>query len=298
MHIVVAGASGFVGQALVPALRQAGHRVDRLVRRPIHATDEITWDPTTGQLAAEAFAAVDAVINLSGENIAGGRWTQRRRAALQRSRLDATRTLVNALARSTPQRRVLLNASATGYYGSRGDELLDERSAAGAGFLAELCRAWESEALLAERSGVRVACLRLGMVLGQGGGALAKLVPLFRLGLGGRLGAGNQWMSWVALDDVVDILVRAVTDERYRGAINVVSPEPVTNRHFTAALAETLHRPATLPVPAFPLRMAFGQMADEALLASARVIPARLVELQYDFKYPSLDAALRAACRS
>jgi uncharacterized protein (TIGR01777 family) len=295
MKIVIAGASGFVGRALVAALRGAGHDVRPLVRRAPRTPDEIAWDPAAGKCELTPMAASDAVINLAGENIADGRWTVARRELILRSRVDATRTLVSTLKHLPPKPRVLLSASAAGFYGDRGDEVLDETSAIGHGFLPEVCLAWETHAEGAARLGIRTALLRFGMVLGRDGGALAKMLPLFRCGLGGRLGDGQHWMSWVSMADVVGAVQHVLHDVRCKGPLNIVSPQPVRNAEFAATLGRVLHRPAILPVPAWALRLALGDIAEEALLASERVEPARLVETGYTFRHATLESALRAA---
>ena len=292
MNVVIAGASGFIGEAVVRALRDQEHEVLRLVRRGAERSDEAAWAPAKGQLDPRVVSGVDAVINLAGENIAGGRWSKARRTRLLQSRVEATATLVGAMARAAAKPRVLLNASAVGFYGDRGDEVLTEASAAGDGFLTEVCRAWETEAAKATALGVRTVFLRFGTVLDRDGGALARMLPLFRLGLGGRLGGGRQWMSWVHRDDVVRVIEHALHDERLAGVVNVVSPEPVRNADFTAALGRALRRPTPLPAPAFALHAAFGALADEALLGSTRARPVRLEEHGYRFRFPTLDAAL------
>jgi len=293
MKILVAGASGLVGSALGPALRREGHEVVTLVRRPVRREDEIAWNPTTGELAPAALATTDAIVNLAGENIAAGRWTAARKEALRRSRLDSTRTLVRALARAAPRPRVLVNASAVGFYGDRGDEVLTEDSPVGRGFLPELCAEWETEAQAAESAGARVVRLRLGVVLAREGGALARLLPVFRWGLGGRLGDGRAWMSWIELDDLVRVISAAATDPRFDGAINAVAPGPVTNGEFTAGLGRMLHRPAILPVPRWLLELVYGEMAGATLFASARVMPVRLLAGGFVFRQPDIAAALR-----
>jgi uncharacterized protein len=293
MKILIAGASGLVGSALVPALRREGHEVVTLVRRPVRREDEIAWDPTTGELAPTALARTDAIVNLAGENIAAGRWTTARKEALRGSRLDSTRTLVGAMARADSRLRVLINASAVGFYGDRGDEVLNEDAPAGRGFLPELCAEWETAAQVAEASGARVVRLRLGVVLAREGGALARLLPVFRLGLGGRLGDGRAWMSWIELDDLVRVISAALTDPSLDGAINAVAPGPVTNGEFTAALGRLLHRPAILPVPRRLLELVYGEMAGATLFASARVMPGRLLTSGFAFRQPDIAAALR-----
>jgi uncharacterized protein (TIGR01777 family) len=237
-------------------------------------------------------AAADAVINLAGAGIADGRWTARRRRILRTSRLEPTSALVAAL-RAAPRPRVLVNASAIGYYGDRGDERLTEESAPGSGFLAELCRDWEAAAEAAAEAGTRVVRVRFGVVLAAKSGALPRMLPLLRLGLGGRLGSGRQWMSWIALDDAVGVLRWAIGEESVRGPVNAVAPELVTNATFIAAVARALHRPAFLPVPGPLLAVAHGEMARETLLAGARVEPKRLLAAGYSFAQPGLDGALR-----
>ncbi len=294
MLIVISGASGFVGRAVTAQLRENGHDVRRLVRRAATLPNEISWDPARRALDPAALEGADVVINLAGENIGAGRWTVRRRAAIRSSRINATATLVAAVTQSATRPSVWLNASAIGCYGDRGDEVLTEDSPLGQGFLPEVCRDWETEANRVQASGVRVACLRLGLVLAQEGGALAKMRPVFRLGLGGRLGSGRQWMSWVHRDDVVQVVLRALADDRYAGPINVVAPEAVRNSDFTRALGRAWKRPTALPVPGWALRLAFGDMADATLLASSRVVPAKLSGLGYVFRFGSLESALAA----
>ena len=295
MKIIIAGASGLIGSALVPALRAAGHEVWPLVRRAAQVENEIAWNPATGEIDAARLAGADAIVNLAGENVGAGRWTEARRESILRSRVDATRTLVVSMARLPRKPSVFLSASAIGFYGDRGDEVLTETSAIGHGFLPEVCLAWETHAEGAARAGVRTALLRFGVVLAPGGGALAKMLPLFRLGLGGRLGSGQQWMSWIGLADVVGAVQHALNDDRCAGPMNLVAPGAVTNAEFTTTLARVLRRPAILPAPAWALRLALGRaLADEALLASAHATPKRLHEMGYAFRYPTLEAALRA----
>ena len=292
-HVIIAGASGLLGRSLAPFLETQGHRVSRLVRRPARSAEEVSWNPARGELDAGALEGVDAIINLSGENVGGGRWTNVRREAIFKSRVDATRTLVDAMKRMLRKPEVLVSASAVGIYGDRGDESLTERSELGAGFLPDVCRAWESEAARAREIGVRTVILRLGVVLTPAGGVLAKLLPVFKAGLGGLLGGGHQWMSWIAIDDAVNAIHQAIMASSWDGSWNVVSPEPVTNREFTLALALVLRRPARLAVPAWTLRALLGEMADGTILASGRVYPERLKAAGFDFRQSSLDAALR-----
>lgn len=297
MRIIIAGGSGLIGHALVVALRADGHDVQRLVRRQARAADEVSWDPARHTLDPARLEVADAIVNLAGENLSAGRWTAARRERILRSRVDATGTLVEAVTRIAHRPTVLVSASAVGFYGGRGDETLSERSGIGRGFLPEVCLAWEADAQRAIALGLRVVCLRLGVVLTGEGGALGKMLPLFRLGLGGRLGNGRQWMSWITRDDVIGVVAEALADRRFTGAINTVAPEPVTNAAFTKALGTVLHRPTLVPAPAWALRLAFGEMADAALLASTRAVPDRLEALGYRFKHPHLAEALAAVLR-
>ena len=296
MKFAVAGASGFVGSELVRRLEAEGHEVLRLVRRPVERPGEIAWHPLSGEVEQrELLEGAEGLVNLSGCSLAAGRWTPERKEEILRSRVESTRTLVTVLAHLNHKPRVFLSASAVGYYGSRGEEELTETSAKGEGFLADVCRTWEEEARIAESVGVRAVILRLGLVLGRDGGVLAKLLPLFRSGLGGRLGNGRQWMSWIALDDLVAVLLMGLRDGRLMGPVNAVAPEPVRNAEFTATLARTLGRRAWAPVPSFILRMIFQEMAEEILLASTRVRPQRLLDSGFHFNHPTLKEALQAA---
>jgi len=293
MRFVVSGASGLVGRSLVPFLRSQGHEVVRLVRRKPQAEDELFWNPTTGELDLARLKPIDAVLHLAGESVTGGRWTAARREEIRNSRVLGTRTLVAAMERLRHRPFVLVTASATGFYGDGAARTLCEDDVRGGGFLAEVCEAWEHEAEVARSFGIRVANLRTGLVLTPAGGALAKMLPLFRLGLGGRLGNGRQWMSWISIDDLTGAFYHAVLDQRCNGPVNAVAPEPVTNLEFTATLARVLRRPAVFTVPAPVLKLAFGALAEEMLLASARVMPARLLDAQYRFRHEHLEDALR-----
>jgi uncharacterized protein (TIGR01777 family) len=292
-RIVIAGASGLIGQTLVPFLRTQGHSVVQLVRRPVKREDELYWNPGSGELDLGRIDHVDAIINLSGENVGGGRWTAAKREAIFRSRVDATRTLVDAIKQMQPRPSVFVSVSAVGFYGDRGDEILTEHSGIGRGFLAEVCLAWETHAEVARTFGVRTVMPRLGVVLTPAGGALAKLLPVFRAGLGGRVGGGKQWMSWIGIDDAIDGIHHAVLCPEAEGPMNLTSPNLVTNREFTAVLARVLRRPAVLPVPCVVLRAVFGKMADEAVLTSGRAVPGKLNALGYRFRHPELETALR-----
>jgi len=252
------------------------------------------WNPATGDLDDDA-AGADAVVNLAGVSVASGRWTAERQNQLRSSRVDTTRKLIGSLAKLKPMPRIFLSASAVGYYGDRGDEELIEKSAPGRGFLADLCRDWESQATRAESLGMRVACIRFGAILARHGGALQRMLLPFNLGAGGRLGSGHQWMSWIGLADAVGVIRYMLENDLARGPVNTVAPTPVRNREFTKELARVLHRPAILPAPAFALRIAFGEMADALLLSSQRVLPQKLQIWGYRFAHPELPAALAAA---
>ncbi len=291
--IVVAGATGLVGSALVPFLQTQGHTVRRLVRREARGAEEFSWNPAAQEIAPGALEGADAVINLAGENVGAGRWTPARREAIFNSRVAATRTLVAAMRGLARKPEAFLSASAVGFYGDCWDRVVDERSVIGQGFLPEVCLAWETHAEGAARMGVRTALLRFGVVLTPAGGALAKMLPAFRAGLGGRLGGGHQWMSWVGIDDAVGAIHHALNEPRCAGPVNVVAPGAVRNAEFAATLGRVLHRPAVLPVPGAVLRGLFGQMADEALLASTRAEPGVLRETGYRFRQGTLEAALR-----
>jgi uncharacterized protein (TIGR01777 family) len=296
LRFLIAGASGLVGRALTAFLQTQGHTVLRLVRRATTAKNEVFWNPANGEIAPQAMRGVDAVINLSGEGIADARWSAERKDAILRSRVESTRTLVAAMAAVQSERMrpfVFVSASAIGIYGNRGDDVLDENAATGTGFLADVCTAWEREAVAADSLGVRVVELRTGVVLTPAGGALAKLLPVFQAGLGGRLGAGKMWMSWISLDDLVGAIYHAVLDRRCDGPVNAVAPQAVTNAEFTRVLGGVLRRPAVLPVPAAALRAVFGEMAEETLLSSARVVPGKLTEAHYAFRHETVDTALR-----
>ncbi|MCC6416509.1 MAG: TIGR01777 family protein [Opitutaceae bacterium] len=263
--ILIAGASGLIGTALGDRLRARGHEVRCLVRHAATKPHEYAWDPASGRLDDAALRDVNVVINLAGVNVAAGRWTKPQRDLIRSSRVASTRLLVDAMARCRVRPQVLINASAAGFYGDTQGRVVDETAVAGAGFLAQVCREWEAEARRAEAFGVRTVCLRLGVVLSATGGALAKMLPVFRMGLGGRLGSGRQTMSWIALGDLLAVFDRVLADEALCGPINAVAPSPVSNAVFTRELARALGRPAMLPVPAWALRLTFGQMADEAL---------------------------------
>ena len=300
MIVAITGATGFVGTRLTAHLLAAGHEVVALTRSPERAERELpvrcrvaAWDPEHGRVDPGALDGVDAVVNLAGAGVADGRWTARRKEAIRRSRVDATRLLVDTIAAlPSPRRpRVLVSASAIGFYGDRGDEMLTEESAGGTGFLAEVCRGWEDAAVGAEAHGVRTVRMRIGVVLGRDGGALARMLPPFRLGLGGRIGSGNQWMSWIHVDDLVALVAFALERQDVRGVVNAVAPSPVTNAELSATLGRVLGRPAIVPVPSVALRVALGEMA-EVLLAGQRVVPSAAQALGFRFGHPELGGAL------
>lgn len=299
MRILVSGSTGLVGTALVEALETQGHQIARLTRpgseRKKAAADAapvVAWDPVAGQFDAVAAEGADALIHLAGASIADGRWNDSRKKLLRTSRVDATRHLVSALSKLNRPPRVVVAASAIGYYGSRGDEILTEGSASGNDFLSGICREWEVESARAAGFGARVVCTRFGIILAKHGGALAKMLPPFKLGAGGRLGDGCQWMSWITLAEVVRVIQFALATPALSGAVNTVSPNPVRNSEFTEVLAKTLHRPAIFPAPAFALRLALGEMADALLLSSQRGTPAKLSEAGYTFQEHDLAGAL------
>jgi hypothetical protein len=294
LHILVTGSTGFVGSALVPFLAAGGHRVTRLVRAtPEHGIAEVQWDPEAGVMDIARLEGLDAVVHLAGENIATGRWTAEKKAKIRDSRVGGTRLLCDSLAGLKQPPKVMVCASAIGYYGDRGDELLTEESAPGTGFLAGVCREWEAAAKPAVQKGIRVVHPRFGMVLSGAGGALAKLLPPFRMGLGGVLGTGHQYISWIALDDLLGVIAHALTTEALQGPVNAVTPNPVTNQEFTQTLGRLLSRVTLFSMPAVAARLAFGEIADEVLLASQRVQPTRLLATGYRFRYPDLEGALR-----
>lgn len=292
MKVLIAGASGLVGSALIPALEAEGSEVTRLVRTSAGA-GEIEWHPNNDQIDPATLEGFGAIINFAGENIAGGRWTDELKRKIRDSRVNGTHLLSEAMAKLKDRPKVFLCASATGIYGDRGDEILDEQSDSGGGFLAGVCREWEKATEPAVQAGVRTVNLRFGPILAREGGMLAKLLTPFKMGMGGKVGSGKQYISWVAIDDVVNAIKLALKDESIRGPLNVVSPNPVTNEEFTKTLGHVLSRPTALAMPAFAVRLAFGEMADEMLLASQRVIPKKLNDAGYEFQQPELEGALR-----
>lgn len=291
--VAVSGASGLVGRALERSLAADGYTVFRLVRRGAASESEIGYDPFAGRVDESRLEGLHAVVHLAGENIAGGRWNRERKHRIRASRVDGTSTVARAIAGLARPPRVLISASAIGFYGDRGDETLDETSSAGSGFLPEVCQAWEAATEPAERAGVRVVRLRVGVVLSRNGGALARMLLPFRLGLGGRLGDGRQTMSWLSRTDLVAIIHHCLEQDGIAGAVNAVAPFPVTNAEYTRTLARILRRPAFATVPAICLRLLLGEMGRDLLLASARVVPRALEASGFVFRHPQLEQALR-----
>jgi uncharacterized protein len=294
LHVAVSGSTGLVGAALVPFLTTGGHRVSRLVRSTAASNDgAVQWNPTAGTIDAAALEGVDAVVHLAGESVAGARWTDAVKARILDSRTRGTTLLAQTLAGLRRPPRVWVSASAIGYYGDRSDEELREDSGGGSGFLADVCRQWEAATKSAADAGIRVVHLRIGIVLSPAGGALKAMLVPFKLGAGGRIGSGTQYMSWISIDDLLGAILHALRSDTVTGAVNAVAPHAVTNAEFTRVLGHVLRRPTLFPVPAVAARLAFGAGADEMLLASARVQPARLQATGYAFRHDTLEAALR-----
>jgi len=293
MNILVSGASGLVGRALIPSLTGQGHIIKTLVRHASTQSSEIEWNPLQTGPAPDALQGIEAVIHMAGESIASGRWTAARKRAILESRVTGTRLLSEAIARMTVLPKVVLSASAIGYYGDRGHQLLQEGSAPGQGFLPDVCNAWEAASRPLSQKGIRVVHLRFGIVLSPEGGALQKMLPPFRMGVAGRLGPGTQFMSWIALNDVVGAIHHALSKESLEGPVNTVSPNAVTNAEFTETLGRVVQRPTAIPMPVFLAQLLFGEMADALLLTSTRVEPAKLSATGYAFQFPDLEGALR-----
>jgi uncharacterized protein (TIGR01777 family) len=294
VRIAVTGSSGLIGSALLPALRADGHDVVRLVRRPARAADEISWDPAAGTIDSGGLAGIDGAVHLAGANIGGSYWTPAYKAKIRASRVESTATLSRALARLSPRPRVLLSASGVGWYGDAGDEPVDETAPAGSTFFAGVVREWESATAPAQDAGIRTVFLRSGIVVSRAGGACGRLWPLFRFGLGARLGSGRQWWSWIHLDDEVDACRLLLARDDIEGPVNLTSPQPVTNATFTKAMGRAVQRPTPWLVPAPALRRLTGGLGQE-LLASQRAIPARLSAAGYNFRFADIDSALIAA---
>ncbi len=293
MRILISGSSGFIGSALTSTLVSSGHTVLRLVRSPEKLAGDIFWNPDQGRIDTSNLEGMDAVVHLAGESIASGWWTAQKKDRIRETRVKGTKLLSDALTDLKKPPSVFISASAIGIYGDRGAEILKENSLPGKDFLAGVCQEWEAAPELAARKGIRVVNPRFGIVLGKEGGALAKMLYPFKLGVGGKIGSGEQYMSWITIDDVVGALQFALMNEKIKGPINVVAPHPVTNVEFTKILGKTISRPTIFPLPAFVAHWVMGEMADVLLLSSARVEPAQLLEKGYVFKFPQLEPALR-----
>jgi uncharacterized protein (TIGR01777 family) len=301
MRILISGSTGFLGTSLIERLERDGHEIGRLVRPETGIRSSghtVAWDPVAGQFDSAGAEGADALVHLAGASIAGGRWNASRKSLLRTSRIYATRHLMNALSKLQSPPRVIVASSAVGYYGNRGDETLTEASAPGNDFLAGLCREWEAETARGTEFGARVVSLRFGIILAAHGGALPRMAMPFKLGAGGKLGSGRQWMSWLTLQEAVSIVEFALANVSLTGPVNAVTPNPVQNVEFTRVLAKTLHRPALFPAPAFALRLALGEMADGLLLASQRVVPSKLEGSGYRFLQPDLAKGLAEAFRN
>jgi uncharacterized protein (TIGR01777 family) len=292
MKILIGGSHGLVGTALIKSLETEGHEIFRLVRHAPTSKTEVEWSPDRYSIALARIEGFDAVVNLAGESIAEGRWTDDKKRRIRESRVKGTKLLGDALANLAVPPKALVCASAIGYYGNRGDELLTETSAPGDDFLAKVCAEWEDATALATEKGIRVVNARFGVILDTNGGALKKMLPPFRMGVGGKIGSGKQWMSWIALDDVVGGIQFALANDSIKGPVNFVAPVPVTNAEFTKTLGKVLSRPTVLPIPAFAIKLLFGEMGEALLLGSQRVAPERLAAAGYKFGYPQLEQAL------
>jgi uncharacterized protein len=294
MNYLISGASGLIGTVLCERLRQQGHNVHRMVRRPAKTMNEVTWDPTMQRLDPRAFEGIDGVVHLAGENVAGGRWTASRKAKIEASRRSGTELIASAMAIADTGPAVLVSASAIGLYGSRDEALLDEASAPGRSFLADVCQTWEASAQPARDAGIRVVHPRIGLVLAANGGALQRMLLPFRLGVGGPIGKGDNWLSWISLHDQVRVLEFALDHERLEGPVNSVAPNPVRFTEFARVLGRVLRRPSFLHTPAFAMRLAMGELVDELMLASTRVEPKALKSMGFTFEHPDLESALRS----
>ena len=293
MKILISGASGLIGTNLIPTLIAKDNQIYKLVRRTPQGIDEIQWNPEDNTIEDEKLEDFDAVIHLAGDNVGSENWSAEKKRKIRESRVNGTRTLVDALKRCISPPKHFISASATGFYGSHGDEILNEESGAGKGFLPEVCQEWESEALKASNFGARVVLLRTGVVLAKDGGALAKMLTPFKFAVGGVVGSGSQYMSWIALDDVIKAIHFVLENENINGAINLTAPNAATNAEFTHALGSVINRPTILPIPEFAIRMLFGEMGETLLLEGARVYPQKLLDAKFTFDYPDLERALK-----
>ncbi len=293
MRVLITGSSGLIGTALSRSFGERGYEIVRLVRKPVSQSD-ISWNPDRGELTLSPDQQFDVVVHLAGENIGAGRWSATRKKRILASRVDGTKTLVSALTSLQAKPPVLISASAVGYYGDRSDEIMREENRPGSGFLSEVCQRWEEATKPAKQHGIRTVNLRMGVVLARHGGALAKMLLPFKLGLGGKFGDGRQYWSWVALDDLVAAVHHVVYDDAISGPVNLVAPHPVTNAEFTKTMGKVLNRPTVLGVPSFALKLLLGEMAGPLLLESTRVEPAKLLASRFEFKYPDLEPALRS----
>jgi uncharacterized protein (TIGR01777 family) len=292
MKVLISGATGLIGSALIPELESGGHQITRLTRSPRSGSD-VGWNPDAGEIDASRLEGHDAVVHLAGESIGEGRWTPEKKRRILESRTKGTRLLAETIASLPEPPKVMVSASAVGYYGDRGNELLREDSGPGSDFLAEVCKAWEAAADPAREADIRVVHPRNGIVLSAEAGALARMLPIFKLGGGGRIGSGRQWWSWVAIDDVAGAIVHALTDDSVEGPVNFGGPNPLTNVEFTRVLGKVLNRPTIFPLPAPAARLMLGEVADALLLASQRMEPAKLKETGYEYRYPELEGTLR-----
>jgi len=297
MKVLITGASGFIGSALQRLLRENGHDLLLVSRSEPRDASWVQWSVEDGFTDPTKLEGIDAVIHLAGESISGLRWTDEKKKAIRNSRVLGTRNIVDTISELERRPSVLIAASAVGFYGDRGDEILTETSKSGKTFLADVCREWEAESRRAEDSGVRTVLLRTGLVMSKEGGALGTMLLPFKMGLGGVIGDGKQWMSWISLDDHIRVITTALENENIRGAVNSVSPEPVTNEEFTKIMGEVLYRPTFIPVPEFAVHLMLGEMGEELLLNSERAVPKRLTDLGFEFKFPDLKKAIENAVK-